>query len=91
MAFTVLVMAQLFNVFNSRSDTISAASHLFTNRWLWAAVGLSLSLQLVVIYLPVLNEAFDTRPLDVGQWFVCFFDGEHRVVGRRDQEGARAS
>jgi Ca2+-transporting ATPase len=72
MAFTVLVMAQLFNVFNSRSDTISAASHLFTNPWLWAAVGLSLSLQLVVIYLPVLNEAFDTRPLDVGQWFVCF-------------------
>ena len=72
MAFTVLVLAQLFNVFNSRSDTATAASGLFTNPWLWAAVGLSLSLQFAVVYLPLLNEAFDTRPLDLGQWLVCF-------------------
>ncbi|HZK50522.1 MAG TPA: cation-translocating P-type ATPase [Actinomycetota bacterium] len=72
MAFTVLVLAQLFNVFNSRSDTVTAARRLFRNRWLWAAVGLSLSLQFAVVYLPLLNEAFDTRPLDLGQWLVCF-------------------
>ena len=71
MAFTVLVLAQLFNVFNSRSDTVTAARQLFTNPWLWAAVGLSLSLQFAVVYLPLLNEAFDTRPLDPGQWLVC--------------------
>ncbi|MGI8708797.1 MAG: cation-translocating P-type ATPase [Actinomycetota bacterium] len=72
MAFTVLVLAQLFNVFNSRSDTVTAADHLFKNPWLWGAVGLSLSLQFAVVYLPLLNEAFDTRPLDLGQWLVCF-------------------
>jgi magnesium-transporting ATPase (P-type) len=72
MAFTALVLAQLFNVFNSRSDTISVASHLFTNPWLWAAVGLSLALQIAVVYVPVLNDAFDTRPLGLGQWLVCF-------------------
>ena len=71
MAFTVLVLAQLFNVVNSRSDSVSAAHHLFVNPWLWAAIGLSLSLQIAVVYLPLLNEAFDTRPLEFGQWLVC--------------------
>ena len=33
-AFTTLVFAQLFNTFNSRSENVSAFSHLFVNRWL---------------------------------------------------------
>ena len=41
--FTVLVLAQLFNCFNARSETTSAFHHLFVNRWLWGAVGLSLA------------------------------------------------
>jgi magnesium-transporting ATPase (P-type) len=67
-----LVLAQLFNVFNSRSDTVSVVDHVFTNPWLWGAVGISLGLQVAVVYLPVLNDAFDTRPLDLGQWLICF-------------------
>jgi P-type Ca2+ transporter type 2C len=34
-AFTTLVLFQLFNVFNARSDTESAFRNLFRNRWLW--------------------------------------------------------
>jgi len=71
MAFTTLVLAQLFNVFNSRSNTNSVADHVFTNRWLWAAVGLSLVLQVAVVHVPLLNEAFETRPLGIGQWLTC--------------------
>ena len=57
MAFTTLMMLQLFNAFNARSDERSAFSGLFTNRWLWAAIGLSLALQLVVLYVPALQQA----------------------------------
>ena len=71
MAFTTLVLAQLFNVFNSRSDIVSAASQVFTNPWLWGAIGLSLALQVAVVHLPILNDAFDTHPLDLGQWVTC--------------------
>ena len=39
MAFTTLMLFQLFNVFNARSDERSAFSGLFTNRWLWISVG----------------------------------------------------
>ena len=44
MAFTTLMLFQLFNVFNARSDERSAFVGMFANRWLWAAVGLSLAL-----------------------------------------------
>ena len=40
MAFTTLVIAQLFNCLNARSDRASAFSRLFTNRWLWGAIAL---------------------------------------------------
>lgn len=69
--FTVLVLAQLFNAFNARSETGTAFHRLFANRWLWGAVALSAALQVAVVHLPVLNEAFGTAPLTPGQWVVC--------------------
>jgi magnesium-transporting ATPase (P-type) len=44
---------------------------LFTNRLLWGAVGLSILLQIAVIYLPFLNNAFDTAPMAAQDWVLC--------------------
>ena len=71
MAFTVLVFAQLYNAFNSRSDTVSAGRRLFVNPYLWGAIGLSAGLQVLVIHAPVLNRAFGTVPLSGGEWVLC--------------------
>lgn len=71
MAFTTLVLAQLFNVFNIRSETRSAFSGLFSNSWLWLAVGASAVLQVLVVHLPVLNIAFGTVPLTPQRWLLC--------------------
>jgi Ca2+-transporting ATPase len=70
-AFTVLVLAQLFNCFNARSETTSAFHRLFTNSWLWAAITLSLLLQVAVVHISFLNAAFGTVPLSLAQWCVC--------------------
>lgn len=71
MAFTTLVLAQLFNALNARSDRVSAFHHLFTNAYLWAALALSVVLQVAVVHVGVLNEAFDTAPLDGPAWLTC--------------------
>ena len=71
MAFTTLMLFQLFNVFNARSDERSAFEGLFTNHWLWAAVGLSLVLHGAVIYIPLLQEAFSTTNLSLSDWLYC--------------------
>ena len=69
--FTVLVLAQLFNCFNARSESASAWHGLFANRWLWGAVALSAGLQVAVVHVPLLNVAFGTVPLDAIQWLAC--------------------
>ena len=70
-AFTVLVLAQLFNAFNARSDNISAFQGLFRNRWLWGAVLGGLVLQVAVVEWSFLNLSFGTTPLTGGQWAWC--------------------
>ncbi len=66
--FTTLVFAQLFNALNSRSETTSAFRGLFTNTWLWGALGLGAVLQVLVVQVPFLQGAFGTAPLGLGQW-----------------------
>jgi magnesium-transporting ATPase (P-type) len=71
MAFTTMVFFSLFTVFNARSDERSAFSGLFSNKWLWGAVLLSLLLQVAVIYVPFLQPAFSTVSLSFGDWLRC--------------------
>jgi Ca2+-transporting ATPase len=75
MAFTTLMLFQLFNVFNARSDEDSAFKGLLSNRWLWGAVGLSLVLHVAVLYTPFLQQAFSTVGLSVGDWVRCIVAG----------------
>ena len=71
MAFTTLMLFQIVNVVNARSDHISAFVGLFTNPWLWTAVALSVALQVAVVYVPVLQQAFGTVGLSAGDWLRC--------------------
>jgi Ca2+-transporting ATPase len=71
MAFTTLVFFSLFTVFCSRSDERSAFADLFSNGWLWAAVALSIALQIAVVYVPVLQNAFTTVDLALPDWIRC--------------------
>jgi magnesium-transporting ATPase (P-type) len=97
MAFTTLVLAQLFNCFNARSDRDSAFHHLFTNRWLWGAIAVSALLQVAVVQLPFLNDAFDTTPLSADDWLICvglasvvLWAGEAQKLVLRSLAGRRA-
>jgi Ca2+-transporting ATPase len=71
MAFTTLMLFQVFNVVNARSDEESAFVKLFTNRWLWTAIALSSGLQIAVVYVPVFQRAFGTVGLSAEDWLYC--------------------
>ncbi|MGE5110077.1 MAG: cation-translocating P-type ATPase [Acidobacteriaceae bacterium] len=72
MAFTTLVMFQMFNVLNARSDEESAFRGVFRNHWLWLAIILSLALQAAAVYVPALQRAFSTSSLSLRDWVFCF-------------------
>ena len=69
--FTVLVLAQLFNSLNSRSERESAFRGLFGNPRLFGAIALSVGLQILVVHAPFLNEAFGAVPLFATDWLLC--------------------
>ena len=71
MAFTTLMLFQIFNVVNARSDERSAFVRLFTNRWLWLAMAGSVLLQIAVVYVPFLQRAFGTSSLGLRDWLFC--------------------
>jgi Ca2+-transporting ATPase len=43
-----------------------------TNQWLWGAIAASLTLQVLVVYVPVLQRAFGTVGLTTRDWVLCF-------------------
>jgi P-type Ca2+ transporter type 2C len=81
MAFTTLMMFQLFNVYNCRSTWRSAFSGFFENKWLIGAVALSLTMHVLVIYVPFLQTAFHTMPLSVRDWAVATAVAATLLVG----------
>jgi Ca2+-transporting ATPase len=71
MAFTTLTLFQMFNVVNARSDERSAFAGVFTNRWLWAAIAVSVVLQISVVHVPFLQRAFGTVAVSAEDWARC--------------------
>lgn len=71
MAFMTLALAQVLHVFNARSQTRSAfTDRLFTNGWLWAAVGTCFGLQAMAVYVPLLRKVLHTVPPTSSEWGV---------------------
>ncbi len=69
LAFMTLALAQVFHVFNARSQRRSAFDRrIFTNRWLWFAVLSCVLLQLSAVYLPFLRTVLRTSPLSLSDW-----------------------
>jgi Ca2+-transporting ATPase len=98
MSFTTLMLFQMFNVVNARSDDHSAFTHLFTNAWLWAAIVGSVVLQVLVVYVPFLQNAFGTVALSAQDWLFCVTVGsavlwlrEATKLFTRGRTGARGA
>jgi Ca2+-transporting ATPase len=72
MAFTTLVLFELLDVFNARhpTETIFRRETL-RNRWLLAAVGFSLLLQVAVVTWGPLQRGFGTVPLSGADWILA--------------------
>jgi len=69
MAFVTLSLAQVFRAVSSRSEHYPILKvGLFSNKWMNLAVATSVILIFLVVYVPFLNQPFDTIPLTINQW-----------------------
>lgn len=69
MAFTGMVVLEHMNVFNFRAlHAPIRVIGFFSNPWLLGAWAGTISLQLAVVYVPFLQDAFQTTALGVADW-----------------------
>jgi Ca2+-transporting ATPase len=71
MAFVTLALSELPIAYTSRSERYPLFKlGVFSNKWMQRAVSLSVALILAVIYVPILQEAFDTVALTPNDWLI---------------------
>ena len=71
MAFVTLVASELFRAYTSRSERYPLFKlGVFTNKWMQYAIGFSLFLLLLVVYIPVpeIRQVFNTTPITLTEW-----------------------
>lgn len=73
MTMLTMAMFQWFNAFNCRSEKRSIFElGFFSNKWLLLAISGVLGLQFFVIYNPVMQKIFNTKPVTFYQWLLVF-------------------
>ena len=71
-----IVITQMFHLFNSRSIRGSAfRERIFSNKAILVVCGLLFVLQAAITYLPFMNAAFGTVPLELTHWKYPFLLG----------------
>jgi len=69
MAFATLVLSELARVYTCRAERFPLLRlGVFSNRWMQYAVGFSVALFVLVIYVPILRPVFNTVPLSMREW-----------------------
>ncbi|OPY90861.1 MAG: putative cation-transporting ATPase F [Syntrophus sp. PtaU1.Bin208] len=68
-AVNVIVMVELFYLFNCRSLTKSVFEvGFFSNPWVFVGSAVMVGLQLLFTYAPVMNIAFQSKPIGIESW-----------------------
>jgi Ca2+-transporting ATPase len=71
MAFVTLVLCELFRAYTVRSERVSLFRlGIFSNPWMQAAVGFSIFLLLVVVFVPFFQPIFNTHAMSLKEWGV---------------------
>ncbi len=73
MVFTQIVMFELFFVFVCKEEKTLTFKSFISNKTLIGAVGISFSLQLIMLYTPFMQSIFKTLPLNITQWALIIF------------------
>lgn len=70
----LIVMAKIFYFFSIRTKNY-AHTELFDNKKAYLIIGLMIVLQLILTYVPFMQNVFSTQALDLSQWLIAIIGG----------------
>lgn len=81
MCFVTLILIQFFNAVNCRSEKHSIFRiGLLSNKWLLLAIAVSLSMTVMLVYVPFLQEVFHTYALSAVDWGIAVVSASSILV-----------
>jgi len=73
--FVAIIFGQYANLLSRRTFGNALGKYLFSNYYLLAAFGLSISCILLIVYIPICNLYFHTAPLHFVDWLLPISSG----------------
>lgn len=81
MCFVTIILSRFFNAFNCRSEKHSIFRiGFFSNKWLLLAIAASLSMTVILVYVPFLQEVFHTYALSVVDWCIAIVSASSLLI-----------
>ena len=71
----IVVFCKIFYLFNIRTDHSAISKNLFTNKVAFLVVGILISLQMAITYMPQMHIIFRTASLQITDWLYPFYCG----------------
>ena len=68
MTFATVAFSQMTMIFSIRSGRSMAFNGMFSNKYLWGAIALVVTLMLLVLFIPALQSIFHVVSLNSTQW-----------------------
>lgn len=72
LVFTGIVLFELAFAFVCTGEKYPTLKGIISNKKLWWAVLISLTIQILVIYTPFMQKIFKTTPLSLAEWVILF-------------------
>lgn len=71
----VLVVGKIFYLFNIRTPKLALSKELFSNMYAFIFVGLMIVLQLILTYVPFMQDIFHTGSIGIPEWSLAVIGG----------------
>lgn len=75
MMVNIIVMSKIFYLFNIRTSQFAFSKAFFSNKMAFIIIGVMLGLQLLLTYVPFMNQFFHTEGMSLTEWGVTIIAG----------------
>ncbi|QZO09828.1 HAD-IC family P-type ATPase [Enterococcus raffinosus] len=75
MMVNIIVVSKIFYLFNIRTSKFALSKEFFSNKPAFLIIGFMVVLQLLLTYVPFMQQAFHTAPMSVVEWGITILAG----------------
>lgn len=75
MMVNIIVISKIFYLFNIRTSQYAFSKEFFSNKKAFVIIGIMIGLQLILTYVPFMQQAFHTAPMSLVEWGVSILAG----------------